>query len=166
VNPAIEAAIRTLDGTADRFLQLLRDHRGRIDAIAAQYARTGSERLELEADLLIAVWKVCEREGVRDVDAFVRQTMKNAAIDWARSRRTGGVPLDEDRLAPVEPGTDSVTLDLTAAILDLPDELRAVAELMIGGYDADEVGERLGLSRRTVFRRWGEARDLLRAKLN
>src|SRR5512145_1500939 len=88
MNPVVEDALDVLEATTDRFHDQLREQRAVIEALSRSMGRTASERDDIEADLLVACWRACQREGVEDPTSFVRRTLKNAALDSVRGRRT------------------------------------------------------------------------------
>jgi len=107
--------------------------------------------------------------------AAAARAMRRVLIDQARSRqalkRQGGaeslIDLDEARVR-LEPSLDGyVAIDRALRRLEQAHpQLAEVIELrFFGGLSVTETGEALGVSARTVKRRWNQARDLLREEL-
>ena len=106
--------------------------------------------------------------------AVAAQAIRRILVDHARSKqrakRGGGwkrVDLDDQSSAAAEPSDDLVSLDsaLTAFADEHPDQARVVEMRFFGGLTADETARVLGVSTRTVERRWQYARAWLHRAL-
>lgn len=110
--------------------------------------------------------------------AYAARTMRNIIIDSAREhlaeRRGGGAAhesLDSTGALQVADAASSEDLvRVSAALLDLQAVDPELAELVdmryFGGYTEAEIGELLGVTERTVRRRWDKARAWLYVALN
>ncbi len=105
--------------------------------------------------------------------ALASHVMRSVLVDHARAkgarkRSASGVRVT---LAPIA-AADTSPLDVLAvdealsALAEMDEELGRIAELrLFGGLDTDEIGEAVGLPRRTVQRRWKVASAWLSKRL-
>lgn len=150
-------------------------------ALRVAAALVGSADAEDAAqEAMLRAWRSWDdlRDGAAARAWLLRITV-NVCHSWRR-RRFGAIQasetsLPEDdtpqalrELAALDPGaTSSVEeLDLRAALLDLPSDLRMVVTLRyFGGMDSTEIGEALGLPAATVRSRLRRGLTLLRDRL-
>ena len=106
--------------------------------------------------------------------AVSSRAMRQILIDRARARATakrgaGVVPLDLELHDPGEPQRGDELLALDEALTELerlePRLGRVVEMRFFGGMTAEEAGEALGVSDRTVKADWRKARAFLEARL-
>lgn len=101
--------------------------------------------------------------------------MRRILIDYARSRlaeRRGGgspmAPLDEDAAVTMQRPEELIALDRALEKLAAfdPELARLVEWRFFGGLTDDEAAQLLGVSPRTIKRRWGAAKAWLYGELN
>ncbi len=109
--------------------------------------------------------------------AYAAKTMRNIVVDFARRRRAerrGGdaerVTLNTDFIHRLAQGAaDASVLDVDSALRELDSlepELAEVVEMRyFGGYSDPEIAAALGITDRTVRRRWMKARAFILASL-
>ncbi len=133
----------------------------------------GTTTLVHETFLRLVRAKQLRLEDRKHFFTYAAKTMRHILIDEARARqaeRRGGdlqrVTLDGDEaLPPAAASADDELLDLHRALAGLEALDPELAELVemryFGGYDEAEIAELLGITDRTVRRRWDKARSYL-----
>ena len=152
-----------------------RHHRAIQAAIRAAGARGAEDMEEAFSEVCLRIAKELEKHGLDRIGEreapvkWIYTTAKNATIDYLRSvgaKRPQEGEKDTRPPEPVDP-QDAVLQDEKADeirkdIEGLPEHLREVALLQIGGYTRSEIAEILGIKLGTVDSRIGEIRRRLR----
>ncbi|RZT98005.1 ECF-type sigma factor [Rivibacter subsaxonicus] len=133
----------------------------------------GTTTLVHESFLRLVSASQLQLEDRKHFFTYAAKTMRNIIVDDARAigaQRRGGdldrVTLDgDDALPPAAQTADTQALDVHEALAGLEAIDADLAELVemrfFGGYDEAEIAELLGISERTVRRRWDKARSFL-----
>lgn len=161
-NRLIELVYDDLRRIAHRHLQLERpDHTINTTGLVHEaYMRLGGQQ---------GVWR-----SRAQFFAFTSSAMRHILIDYARRRRAakrGGarirVPIRDDMAVVDGEAADLLALDEALVMLGERSErmVKVVECRFFGGLSAEETGEVLGCSSRTVEREWTKARAYLRAAL-
>lgn len=153
-----------------RFLQALRPHRGAIAKVAALYARGAADREDLEAEVVLQLWRSFEGfRGEAAFSTFLYRVALNTALMWAR--RAGSGPRVDGDVRPEELGAEAAERDdedvrrLYAAIRALPPVDRALVLLALEGRSHREIAEVTGLTTDNVGVRLSRCRARLRERL-
>lgn len=172
---ALSAGNRT---GANRLMELVYDH---LRQVAHRYMSRERKAHTLDPTALVneAFLKLVGQDRVDWQNrshflAVASQAMRRILVDHARTRnrekRGGGKPLIslEDALT-LTPGRNADVLALDGALEKLAklDEIQAkIVEMrFFGGMSVDEVAEALGMSKRSVERKWTSTRAWLRREL-
>jgi RNA polymerase sigma factor (TIGR02999 family) len=163
---ALDAAYSSLYPDLKRVARARLRQQGRADSI-------NTTMLVHESFVRLVSTRGLRFEDRRHFFAYAAKTMRNIIIDSAREfqaeRRGAGaehLALDDDDAMQV---ADTTASDELVRVNDALHELEAVdpelAELVemryFGGYAETEIGELLGVTERTVRRRWDKARAWL-----
>lgn len=118
--------------------------------VARRFGVDLAEDLAQETWLRIAPYQA--RGDIRHPKALLLRIASNLAIDAGRRSGRRDAPLDEDALnSPAEPASQAEMLLLKQVILSLPQPLRDVFVLSrFACLTYDQIGERLGISTKTV----------------
>jgi RNA polymerase sigma factor (TIGR02999 family) len=172
---------RVANGDSRAYDQLLPKVYDQLRALAAHYMQAERQGHSLqptelvhEAFLKLAGQTEVEWQSRTHFYAIAAQAMRRVLVDHARARlrqkRGGGMPnvsLEETISIAGEPPLDLLALDeaLSQLAEEDPRKVRVVELLYFGGLTAEEAGQVLGLSARTIERDWAYSRTWIFAKL-
>ena len=149
---------------------LVRRRRRSLRALAAKYARTPSEREDLEQEILVAIWKALpDFRGQSSLATYAQRIAYTTAVDHARRRRREVPEVDVIDPGPSPEDATAAALDgarLHAAIDRLPAPLREVLLLHLGGHGYRAIAAQTGTTEGNVGARLTRARDRLRRRLS
>jgi RNA polymerase sigma-70 factor (ECF subfamily) len=156
-----------------RIEDVLREHGGMIERIAAGYARTPTAREELAQEMAIAIWRALPRfRGDGSLKAFVARTAQFTALDALhRHDFTREVAMDGIDMEAADPTPDQLAEKsqrqrrMAAAITSLPLGQRECVLLALEGFGNKEIAEILGIEPNTADQRLSRARAGLRYAL-
>lgn len=154
--------------------EVLREHGGLLQRMAAGYERQRSDRDELAQEMAIAVWKALPRfRGEGSLKGFVAKVAQFTALERMRGHRRSHATADE---APAELVSGDPTPDRHAetrqrgerlfdAVAALPTGQRECVLLALEGFGNREIAALLGIPDNTVDQRLSRARVALRTHL-
>lgn len=159
------------DDRQELFLTHVRPHQGTIRRMAALYARGGSERDDLVAEILLQLWRSFERfRGEASFSTFLYRVALNTALLW--TRRRASAPQVDERVAvedlgrtPTRSFDDEDVRRLYAAIRELAPLDRALVLLALDENSHREIAAITGLSVDNVGVRLSRSRARLRKSL-
>ncbi len=154
----LAAAIR--DGDSQAFEILFYRYYGELKGyLRRKYSMADDQARDVVQEGFVRLWeKRSTIDPQRSIRAFLYQVIRNLAID--HFRKNGKVDMTTDsELLELPAGSDPETLQhLREAIDGLDPPLRDVVRLKwIEGYKYREIGEKLGISERTVEGRMARA---------
>ena len=173
-------------GDPAAYEQLVRDHGGRLLAVARRFLRNEEDARDAVQDAFLQAWRNIERfEGRASLGTWLHRIAVNAALMKLRSRRRKGeesidalmpeFDADQCRVEPLWQLDESVeslverqqVRDLVHESIDrLPDAYRTVLLLRdIEGYDTAEVAALLDASPEAIKTRLHRARSALKKLL-
>ncbi len=166
--------------TREEFDRTMASHEPRLRAqvLGQVGARQGLDVEEVIQEVRIRLWRVLSSEKVVEhLASYLRKTVVSVVIDSLRRRQARRedtldelteVPVDIPRAVSPEQLVDSQQrLDAARkAIAELPARRRLPAQLLLQGFNPQEIGEMLGLSdataRNLAYRGVEEIREALR----
>jgi RNA polymerase sigma-70 factor (ECF subfamily) len=155
----------------ERFLAEVQPFRGAIRRTAAIYARGAADREDLEAEIVLQLWRSWERfRGEAAFATFLYRVALNTALLWARRAASGpgvdhGVAVEELGSEARDPEDDEDVRRLYAAIRGLKPIDRALVLLALEGRSHREIAEVTGLGTDNVGVRLSRCRARLRRML-
>jgi RNA polymerase sigma-70 factor (ECF subfamily) len=185
-HPEADLLARLAAGDEAAFAELVRDHGGRMLAVARRYLRADADAADAVQDAFLSAFRALPRfRGTARLGTWLHRILVNACLMKLRAKgRRRDVSLDDllprfddagrhehpvtpwrgpaaDRLADAE-----TRAQVRACIDRLPEPHRTVLLLRdIDGYDTDTVAGLLGLSAGAVKTRLHRARQALRTLL-
>lgn len=144
-------------------------HRGRIRQLARKYLSSEARRVYDSEDLVATVFRrILEAEATSASEAqtweFIRVIASHAAMSQGRKaavRRRGAAAA----AGSIESPREEVSLSVQEALEALTDaETQQVVALRFRGVRFRVIAEAMGISERTAFRRWEEAKRLFEGK--
>ncbi len=154
----------------DGFVDLVDRHRGILFKVAGAYCRNPSEREDLIAEIVVALWRGYGRfDGRSSFATWTYRIAVNVAIAFYRRdvrRRRDLVPVEESALAevaaPIEPAQDD-RLDFLRELIDRLEPLdRALMLLYLDDYPHGEIAAILGISESNVGTKIGRIKERFR----
>lgn len=151
------------------YTALLMRHRDMLWRLCLNRANGDGDRSQdLLQEITIALWqnfgKLRRDASTGQERAWVRWQARSVFYQIERRRRISTVPIDEnlqsDNIADEEAQQRKETLDNLLAALS-PEEQRMM-RLYLDGYQGDEIGERMGISRNTVYQKIRRALQKMR----
>lgn len=143
------------------------EHRGRIRQLAREYLSAEARRVYDSEDLLATVYRrILEADPTSASEAQTWEFIRTIATHAARSQ-TRRAAVRSRGVANAGPAASPPQQDLTIQeVLDaLPDpEMQQVVALRSRGARFRVVAAAMAISERTAFRRWSEARQILKDK--
>ena len=151
------------------YTSLLMRHRDMLWRLCLSRAKGDGDRSQdLLQEITIALWENYDKlrpdSSPGQERAWVRWQARSVFYQVERRRRIMTVPIDynlhSDSVADEEAQQRKETLDNLLATLS-PDEQRMM-RLYLDGYQGDEIGEEMGISRNTVYQRMRRAVQKMR----
>lgn len=151
------------------YTSLLMRHRDMLWRLCLNRAKGDGDRSQdLLQEITIALWenfgKLRPDASPGQERAWVRWQARSVFYQIERRRRISTVPIDDnlqsDNIADEEAQQRKETLDNLLAALS-PEEQRMM-RLYLDGYQGDEIGERMGISRNTVYQKIRRALQKMR----
>jgi RNA polymerase sigma factor (sigma-70 family) len=156
-----------------RFAALVDNHGRGISRMASSYARSQSEREDLEQDISLALWQSLPKfRGEASLETFAYRVARYCCYRYVRRR--GRLPTSDDALASLRDPSSCMEARLLEAdahaqieqaLAELPDSLESTLSLHLSGLSYAEIAERLGITERNVSVRLTRARHRLRLQL-
>jgi RNA polymerase sigma-70 factor (ECF subfamily) len=152
--------------TAEILGQLIDAHAAALELFAAQWSRSPADVVQ-EAFVELAR----QRERPENIAAWLYRVVRHRAYDERRAearrrRRETVAAAENEQWFQTTSEAQFVAQDATAALRELPDNLREVVVARIWcGLTFEEIGEITETSAATAFRRHQEALALLRIRL-
>jgi RNA polymerase sigma factor (sigma-70 family) len=165
----------TADSQAQRFLELLDEHRKILYKVANSYCRNPQERADLVQEMVAQLWSSFDRFDHRSrFSTWMYRVVLNVAISYYRAerRRSGStVPLEDSmlelRAATPAPEAGSEDIRLLHQFIGRLDALnRALIILYLDGNSHETIAEILGISTTNVGTRVGRIKQQLRREFD
>ncbi|HET6276479.1 MAG TPA: sigma-70 family RNA polymerase sigma factor [Candidatus Cybelea sp.] len=157
-------------GSHDAFVDLVDRHRGILFKVAGAYCQDPSDREDLIAEIVVALWRAHARfDGRSSFATWTYRIAVNVAIAFYRRdvrRRRDLVPVEESILAaiaaPAEAAQDE-RLDFLRELIDRLEPLdRALMLLYLDEYPHGEIAAMLGISESNVGTKIGRIKERFR----
>lgn len=154
----------------DGFIDLVDRHRGILFKVAGAYCRNPSDREDLIAEIIVALWRGYDRfDGRSSFATWTYRVAVNVAIAFFRRdarRRRDLVPVEESVLAAVAAPAEGVRderLDFLRELIDRLEPLdRALMLLYLDDYPHGEIAAILGISESNVGTKIGRIKERFR----
>lgn len=175
LNPAEAAKLvtRAADGDSSAFEELYAANVGRIYALCLRMTANVAEAEELTQEAFIRAWqKLHTFRGAASFSTWIHRVAANVVLSRRRSMaRERERTVQQEDLSYHATGGDRTnrgpTVDLEAAIAELPDRAREVFVLYdIEGYRHQEIADLMGIAPGTCKAQLHRARRLLREALS
>jgi len=179
--PVTEMLHRARKGDDEAMRDLVATVYDELRVIASRQRRRGASHETLDTGALVheAFIKLMGQSATSFVDsshffAVAATAMRHLIVDYSRakhSQKRGGdaTPVTLERRPIADVGPSQAVLEIDEALNRLgqhsPDLVRVVECRYFGGMTEDETAEALGVSDRTVRRRWTKARAWLHREL-
>jgi len=156
-----------------RFTRSLTAHRGIVRKVARAWSADEEERLDLEQEILMQVWRAWHAyDPARSFSTWMYRIALNVALSWQRRsawKQAFHDEWDDERLAGVPASDDDAQDDdhetlLRQVMARLPPMDRALLLLYLEDRSQREMAEVLGISDSNVSTRLNRLRQRLRAE--
>jgi RNA polymerase sigma-70 factor (ECF subfamily) len=166
-------------GKETAFERLLREHGGRMLAVARRLVRNEEDARDAVQEAFVSAFRSLDRfEGTSRIATWLHRIVVNACLDRIRRRHAhptvplpdSGRPDDERSVRGVEPAAPAVdhdtALDVQQALSQLPEEQRSALILIdVQGYPVAEAAVMLGVAEGTIKSRCARGRARLATML-
>ena len=135
------------------------------------YRDHGGESADAVHDTFLKLWqaKNVHFDKLINIKAYLFITMKNS-FKTEKSRKATFYGLDEKEFEKMSFEAEVVESELIAyfhqALQLLPADCATIIRLFLEGYSIDEISEKTGKTKRTIYNKKSEAISLLRSKIS
>ncbi len=164
-----ELVQKTLEGDRSAFVELVKEHRGVVFAIARQHTRYGSQIEDAAQEAFLRAYR--DLRKLRR-PALFGKWLYGVALNVAREQARAvkpSVPLEsipEPAAEKTDPGEEQKKERLVAMVADLPDKYRVPLTMHYAGkLKYEEIGQSLGIVVSTARSLVHRARAMLRERL-
>lgn len=127
-------------------------YRGLLFSVCTRYARRNLDVDDLLQETMLTLWEL--KEKLLSISppprqaAWIWRVARSTCVDLQRKRANNYSPLPEDFDAPDEDLTLHDTLH--ELIAQLPEPNRTIVTLHLEGYDYQEIGQRVGMTKNNI----------------
>lgn len=153
------------------FRKLFTDYYASLCSFALYYVESGDIAEDLVQDVFVKLWETKDNwKDVEDFSAYVYQMVRFRCFNYLRSEKIKDKAIasfsEEVDVAEINNYIAEETYRLiTSSINDLPPACRTIFSMVLEGYRAKDIAEKLGISVETVKKQKQIARKILKEKL-
>ncbi len=150
----------------ERFQSLFNLHRGIVCKVAFSYCRSPEDRLDLEQEIALQVWRAYQRyDPGRPFATWLYRIALNVAISAVRdsARRPRAVPLDERTVGEEPSSSEDDRLGVLRRFMGQLDHMnRALLMLYLDDHSYRDIADVLGISETNVATKLHRLKQRLR----